>query len=88
MEIDLIDKICDYIKSEMFIRNHHWFNDYIFSFTTNGLNYNSNKIQNYIAKNKDHLSITITIDITIKTEIIDLITRPIIYFFISYPFYE
>ena len=62
LEIDLIDKICDYIKSEMFIRNHHWFNDYIFSFTTNGLNYNSNKIQNYIAKNKDHLSITITID--------------------------
>lgn len=62
LEIDLIDKICDYIKSEMYVRNHHWFNDYIFSFTTNGLNYSSDKLQKYIAKNKDHLSITITID--------------------------
>ena len=62
LEIDLIDKICDYIKKEMYIRNHHWFNDYIFSFTTNGLNYGSEKLQKYIAKNKDHLSITITID--------------------------
>lgn len=62
LEIDLIDEICDYIKSEMFIRNHHWFNDYIFSFTTNGLNYGCKKVQNYIAKNKEHLSVTITID--------------------------
>ena len=25
LEIDLIDKICDYIKIEMFRLNHHWF---------------------------------------------------------------
>lgn len=62
LEIDLIDKICDYLKEQMFTRNHHWFNDYIFSFTTNGLNYHSEKLQKYIAKNIDHLSITITID--------------------------
>ena len=66
LEIDLIDKICDYLKEEMFTRNHHWFNDYTFSFTTNGLNYNSEKLQKYIAKNKDHLSIAITIDGTEK----------------------
>lgn len=66
LEIDLIDRICDYLKSEMYARNHHWFNDYTFSFTTNGLNYNNEKIQNYIAKNRDHLSITITIDGTEK----------------------
>ena len=62
LEIDLIDKICDYLKLEMYNRNHHWFNNYTFSFTTNGLNYHSQKLQKYIAKNKDHLSIAITID--------------------------
>jgi len=62
LEIDLIDKICDYIKTEMFQLNHHWFNSYRFSFSTNGINYSSEKVQNYIAKNKDHLSIGITID--------------------------
>lgn len=62
LEIDLIDKICDYIKSEMFRRNHHWFNSYRFSFSTNGINYNSEKVQSFIAKNKNHLSIGITID--------------------------
>lgn len=62
LEIDLIDKICDYIKTEMYRRNHHWFNSYRFSFSTNGINYNSEKVQNFIAKNKDHLSIGITID--------------------------
>lgn len=66
LEIDLIDKICDYIKSRMFALNHHWFNDYMFAFTTNGLNYDSEKLQRYIAKNRDHISIAITIDGTEK----------------------
>ncbi|MDO5130784.1 MAG: radical SAM peptide maturase, CXXX-repeat target family [Prevotellaceae bacterium] len=62
LEIDLIDKICDYIKTEMFRLNHHWFNSYRFSFSSNGINYDSAKVQNYILKNKNHLSIGITID--------------------------
>lgn len=62
LEIDLIDRICDYIKVEMFRRNHHWFNSYRFSFSTNGINYDTEKIQNFIKKNIDHLSIGITID--------------------------
>ncbi len=62
LEIDLIDKICDYLKSEMFCRNHHWFNSYRFSFSTNGINYDSEKVQRFIEKNKTHLSIGITID--------------------------
>lgn len=62
LEIDLIDKVCDYIKTEMFRLNHHWFNSYRFSFSTNGLNYDSDKVQNFIKKNKEHLSIGITID--------------------------
>ena len=62
LEIDLIDMICDYIKKEMFRRNHHWFNSYRFSFSTNGINYDSYKVQHFITKNIDHLSIGITID--------------------------
>ena len=62
IEIDLIDKICDYLKTEMFRLDHHWFNSYRFSFSTNGLNYHTDKVQNFIKKNKEHLSIGITID--------------------------
>ena len=62
LEIDLIDKICDYIKIELYRRNHHWFNSYRFSFSTNGINYHEEKVQKFIEKNKSHLSIGITID--------------------------
>lgn len=62
LEIDLIDKICDYIKTELFNRNHRWFNSYRFSFSTNGINYHEEKVQRFIEKNKSHLSIGITID--------------------------
>lgn len=62
LEIDLIDKICDYLKVEMYRRKHHWFNSYRFSFSTNGINYGTEKVQNFIKKNHTHLSIGITID--------------------------
>lgn len=62
LEIDLIDRVCNYIKTEMFRRNHHWFNSYRFSFSTNGINYDSDKVQKFIIANKNHLSIGITID--------------------------
>jgi uncharacterized protein len=62
LEIDLIDQICDYLKTEMYRRNHHWFNSYRFSFSTNGINYHTKKVQNFIKKNPTHLSIGITID--------------------------
>ena len=62
LEIDLIDRICDYLKTEMFRRNHHWFNAYRFSFSTNGINYHTDKVQEFIKKNASHLSIGITID--------------------------
>lgn len=62
LEIDLIDKICDYVKTEMYRRNHHWFDSYRFSFSTNGINYDTEKVQRFIEKNLAHLSIGITID--------------------------
>ncbi len=62
LEIDLIDKICDYAKTEMYRLDHPWFNNYVLNFTTNGINYNSKKVQDFIQKNKSHLAITLTID--------------------------
>lgn len=62
LEVELIDRICDYIKIEMYRMNHHWFNSYRFSFSTNGINYHTPKVQEFITKNINHLSIGITID--------------------------
>jgi len=62
LEIDLVDHICDYIKEQTFLRNHPWFDSYRFSFSTNGLMYADRRVQNYIMKNRTHLSIGMTID--------------------------
>ena len=62
LEIDLIERVCDYIKISMFQRNHKWFNKYYFNFSTNGINYDSEKVQRFVKKNINHLSIGITID--------------------------
>lgn len=62
LEIELIDRICDYIKVELFRRNHKWFNSFRFNFSTNGINYHEDKVQRFIQKNIKHLSIGITID--------------------------
>lgn len=66
LEIDLINEICDYITLRMYELNHPWLNNHMFVFTTNGINYSSDKVQNYINRYKGNLSITITIDGTKK----------------------
>jgi uncharacterized protein len=66
IEIELIDKICDYFRARAFEEDHPWFNSYRFSFSTNGLMYRDEKVQKYIAKNKSHLSVQITVDGTRK----------------------
>ncbi|MDO4574411.1 MAG: radical SAM peptide maturase, CXXX-repeat target family [Planctomycetia bacterium] len=62
MEIELMDKICDYIKQRMFELNHPWFNNYRFSMATNGLMYDDARVQKFIEKNAAHLSIGISVD--------------------------
>ncbi len=62
IEIDLIDKICDYFKLKAYELNHPWFNSFRFSFSTNGLMYSDKRVQDFISKNRYHLSIQITID--------------------------
>ena len=58
IEIDLIDQICDYIKGELFWRDHPWLNSYMFNITTNGINYHQKTVQEFIAKNHCHLNIS------------------------------
>ena len=76
LEIDLIDQICDYLKMEMFRRDHHWFDSYRFSFSTNGINYHTEKVQRFIEKNRSHLSIGITIDGTKRKHDLNRIWKP------------
>ncbi len=62
LEIDLIDRITDYAKLRMYETDHPWFDSYRLSFSTNGLLYGKDTVQRYIAKNRKHISIGISID--------------------------
>jgi uncharacterized protein len=62
LEIGLIDRITDYIKIRMFALNHRWFNCYRLNFSSNGLLYHTQEVQNYILKNRGHISIGISVD--------------------------
>lgn len=62
LEIELIDKISDYIKKQMYRLDHRWFDSYMLNITTNGINYAEKKVQDFIEKNKTHVNIGITID--------------------------
>jgi uncharacterized protein len=62
LEVELIDKVTDYIKQQMFIMDHPWFNAYRLNFSSNGLLYDSPKVQEYIGKNLKNLSIGLSVD--------------------------
>ncbi|WP_026667282.1 radical SAM peptide maturase, CXXX-repeat target family [Butyrivibrio sp. AE2005] len=62
LEIELIDKICDYFKLKSFLAGSSWYWNYRISICTNGVNYLDKRIQDFIKKNEDKVGITITID--------------------------
>ncbi|HJC23204.1 MAG TPA: radical SAM peptide maturase, CXXX-repeat target family [Candidatus Eisenbergiella merdavium] len=62
LEVDLIDQICDYFKIKTYELQHPWFWNYRFNFSTNGINFGSQKVQNYLMKNKGKVSVCLTID--------------------------
>lgn len=66
LEIDLIDELCDYIKFQLYAKHHPWFDRYMFTFSTNGINYGNERVQKFISKNIKHLQIGLTIDGTKK----------------------
>lgn len=62
LENDLMERISDYIKLKLYETSHPWFDNYRFSFATNGILYSNDKVQKFIEKNFNHLSIGISID--------------------------
>ena len=62
IEMPLIERICDYFKVRAYALRHPWWDNYLFTFTTNGLLYDSPRVQRFIEQNRTHVDITITID--------------------------
>ena len=62
LEVELIDKICDYFKLQTYLKGSSWFWNYRISICTNGVNYSNEKVQDFIKKNPGKIGITITVD--------------------------
>ncbi|GHV48572.1 hypothetical protein FACS1894181_04670 [Bacteroidia bacterium] len=62
IEIELIDRICDYLQSRSRELDHSWTDTYSIRISTNGLLYSNEGVQRFIAKHKTRLSISISID--------------------------
>ena len=62
LEIDLINHLVEYFKFKAISTNHPWALKYMIAITTNGILYEQPKVQDFIERNKNNLSIGITID--------------------------
>lgn len=62
LEIELIDKIVDYFKIQAIEKMHPWATKHCISICSNGVLYFDKKVQQFLNKNKNHLSFSITID--------------------------
>lgn len=62
LEVELIDRICDYFKLSAYKLDHPWYWNYRISICTNGVNYSSESVQKFIAKNFNKISVSITLD--------------------------
>lgn len=62
LEIDLINQITDYFVSESIRLKHRLLKYFMISISSNGLLYFDEKVQNYLKKYKNNISLTISID--------------------------
>lgn len=62
LQVELIDKIVDYFRTQTILLKHPWANRYMISICSNGVLHNTPKVQMFLEKNKYHLSYSITID--------------------------
>lgn len=62
LEVELIDKIVDYFKKEARRLAHPWAEWYSISICTNGVNYFDEAVQRFLIKNRDNISLSVTID--------------------------
>lgn len=62
LEIELMDQIMDYFVAQMIEKNHPWQYHYMVSISSNGTLYFEPKVQEFLEKHKNHLSLSISID--------------------------
>jgi uncharacterized protein len=62
LEIELMDYIVEYFKFKAFELDSPWATNYMISMTTNGVLYDTPKVQKFLAKNAGKVSLGITID--------------------------
>ena len=62
LEIDLIDYIVEYFKFKAFEVGSPWASNYMISMSSNGVLFETEKVQNFIKRNLGRVSIGITID--------------------------
>lgn len=62
LEVELIDQICEYFLAQLFKRKHHWVLKFMFSFSSNGLLYFKENVQEYLKKYSGFVSLGISID--------------------------
>jgi|LSQX01.2.fsa_nt_gb uncharacterized protein len=62
LEIDLIDHLVDYFRAKALALDHEWAYHHAINISTNGTLYNTEKVQRFIKKNRENLSISISID--------------------------
>ena len=62
LEIDLIDKIVDYFIKRCIELNHPWVRGYMISIGNNGTLYFDPRVQNFLKKHPNRISLNITVD--------------------------
>ena len=62
LEIDLVSQITDYFIEQLIKMHHPWLETFKISISSNGTLYFDPKVQEYIRKHKNHLSLSISID--------------------------
>lgn len=62
LEIDLIDKIVDYFREKAILSDAPFAKRFAVSICSNGVLYNTDKVQKFLLKNSDCISLAITVD--------------------------
>lgn len=62
LEIELMEKICDYFVDQAILLEHPWAEKFMISICSNGVLYFDEKVQRFLKKYKDKLSFSVTID--------------------------
>lgn len=62
LQVELIEKICDYFVDKAIELCHQWATMYCISICSNGVLYFDEKVQHFLNKYKDRLSFSVTID--------------------------